>query len=241
MATTSFVLVHGAWHGAWCWSRVLPLLRAHGNPAHAVTLTGTGDRAHLLSPDIRLGTHIQDVLATIDCEELTDVVLVGHSYAGIVITGVADALLARASSPLRHLVYLDAVTPHPGESWSSQHTPETRAARTEAAKASGGLSLPQPDASVFGLAGDDLAWVNRRQTPQPFGVYLDPLNFDPVRVARVPRTFIDCTSPALATIAIMRQRVRTEPGWRVVELATGHDPMVTEPRALADVLLACAR
>jgi pimeloyl-ACP methyl ester carboxylesterase len=239
MAAASFVLIPGAWHGAWCWARVLPLLRAQGHVAHAVTLTGSGDRAHLLSADVRLRTHVQDVVALIDCEELTNVVLVGHSYAGIVVTGVADVLLQRSVSPLRHLVYLDAVTPHPGESWSSQHSPETRAARGEAARASGGLSLPSPDASVFGLAGDDLAWVNRRQTPQPFGVYLDPLAFDAARVAQVPRTFIDCTSPALATIAVMRERVRHEPGWRVVELATGHDPMVSHPAALANLLLAC--
>ena len=85
-----FVLVHGAWHGAWCWSRVLPRLRAAGHDAHAVTLTGVGDRAHLLSRDIRIATHVADVVGLIVCEELADVVLVGHSYAGHVVTGVAD-------------------------------------------------------------------------------------------------------------------------------------------------------
>jgi pimeloyl-ACP methyl ester carboxylesterase len=238
---SEFVLVHGAWHGAWCWKRVLPLLRDAGHGAHAVTLTGTGDRAHLLSEGIRLRTHIDDVLGLIDCEELADVVLVGHSYAGIVITGVADILLQRSPSPLSHLVYLDAVTPHPGESWSSQHSPETVAARVQAASASGGVALPPPDASVFGLAGDDRAWINRRQTPHPFGVYQDRLDFDATRVARAPRTFVDCTQPALPTIAVMRERVRREPGWRVVELATGHDPMVSMPCALAEILRSCAR
>jgi pimeloyl-ACP methyl ester carboxylesterase len=237
---SQFVLVPGAWHGAWCWSRVLPLLRAAGHGAHAVTLTGVGDRAHLLSDRVRLQTHIDDVLGLVACEELTDVVLVGHSYAGMVITGVADVLLQRAPTPLSHLVYLDAVTPHPGESWSSQHSPETLAVRVQAASASGGVSLPPPDGSVFGLAGDDLAWVNRRQTPHPFGVYRDPLPFDAARLARVPRTFIDCTRPALETIAVMRERVRCEPGWRVVELGTGHDPMVSAPAALADILRSCA-
>lgn len=236
----SFVVVHGAWHGAWCWARVLPRLRAAGHVVHAVTLTGSGDRAHLLGTGIRLVTHIEDVVATVDCEELADVVLVGHSYAGLVITGAADRLLQASPQRLRHLVYVDAVTPHTGESWSSQHPAETVAARAEAAKASGGLSLPPPDASVFGLSGADRDWVNRRQTPFPFGVYRDPLAFDAARVARVPRTFIDCTSPALPTIAVMRQRVRSEPGWNVVEMATGHDPMVSEPEALAAVLLECA-
>jgi pimeloyl-ACP methyl ester carboxylesterase len=235
---TQYVLVHGAWHGAWCWARVLPLLRAQGHVAHAVTLTGVGDRAHLLSAGIRLSTHIQDVLNTIASEELDDVVLVGHSYAGMVITGVADALLRQASGVLRHLVYVDAVTPHSGESWSSQHAPETVAARVEAAMKNGGVALPPPDAGVFGLEGADRDWVNRRQTPQPFGVYRDPLVFDADRIARVPRTFIDCDAPALATIAVMRERVRQEPGWHVVELATGHDPMVSQPQALSQALLA---
>ena len=236
----SFVLVHGAWHGAWCWARVLPRLRAAGHVAHAVTLTGSGDRAHLLSADIRLATHVQDVVATVEAEELADVVLVGHSYAGLVVTGAADQLLAANPARVRHLVYVDAVTPHPGESWSSQHPPETVAARIEAAKASGGLSLPPPDATAFGLAGADRDWVNHRQTPFPFGVYRDLLAFDATRVARVPRTFIDCTSPALPTIAVMRQRVRSEAGWNVVEIATGHDPMVSEVEALVAVVLRCA-
>lgn len=236
---TAFVLVHGAWHGGWCWRRVLPVLRGAGHVAHAVTLTGCGERAHLLAPGIRLATHVDDVLAVVACEELADVVLVGHSYAGIVITGAADRLLRDAPGTLVQLVYLDAVTPHAGESWSSQHPPETVAARVEAARAAGGVALPPPDAEVFGLAGSDRDWVNRRLTPQPFGVYQDPLDFSPERVASVPRTFIDCTRPALPTIAVMRERVRREPGWRVVELPTGHDPMVSAPDELARVLLSC--
>jgi thioesterase domain-containing protein len=134
---TSFVLVHGAWHGGWCWQRVLPLLRSARHVAHAVTLTGCGERAHLLTPGIRLATHVDDVLGVVAAEELADVVLVGHSYAGMVVTGAADRLLQRAPGTLAHLVYLDAVTPHPGESWSSQHAAETVAARVQAAAARG--------------------------------------------------------------------------------------------------------
>lgn len=238
---TAFVLIHGAWHGAWCWQRVLPRLRAAGHAAHAVTLTGVGERAHLLRPDLRLRDHVADVLGLIEAEELADdLVLVGHSYGGLVMTGAADALLARGATGLRHLVYVDAVTPHPGESWSSQHAPETVRARLEAAAQRPDRAMPPPDAAVFGLEGADRDWVNRRQTPQPAGVYQDALDFDAARVAARPRTFIDCTAPALATIAVMRERVRREPGWRVVEMATGHDPMVSAPEALAAHLLACA-
>ena len=238
---SALVLIHGAWHGAWCWRRVLPGLRAAGHGAHAVTLTGVGERAHLLRPDLRLRDHIADVLGLIDAEELgDDLVLVGHSYGGLVMTGVADALLARGLKP-RHLVYVDAVTPHPGESWSSQHAPETVRARLEAAAQRPGGAMPPPDAAVFGLDGADRDWVNRRQTPQPAGVYQDRLDFDAARIATLPRTFIDCTAPALPTIAVMRERVRREPGWQVLELATGHDPMISAPEALVKLLLDCAR
>lgn len=235
-----FVLVPSAWQGAWSWARVLPLLRAPGHLAHAVTLTGLGDRAHLLSTDIRLETHITDVLGLIECEELDDVVLVGHSYSGIVITGVADRLEQARPGLLRRLVYIDAVTPHPGESWSSQHPDETVAARNRDAAQTGWLSIPPADGSIYGIGGEDLAWVNRRQTPHPFGVYQDALDFGPDRLATLPRTFIDCTAPALATIDVMRRRVRSEPGWQVVELATGHAPNISAPEALAQLLLRCS-
>lgn len=234
----AFVLVHGAWHGAWCWARVLPLLREAGHTAHAVTLTGVGERAHLLSPAVGIDTHIQDVIGLIDAEELDDVVLVGHSYAGNLITCVADRLQQRSPGLLRHLVYLDAGVPRPGDSWSTPHTPETLAKRVAEGQASGGLSFPPPDASVFGLAGADRDWVNRRQTPQPFNLYQQPLYFDETRVAALPRTFIDCTNPPLATIDSARKRVRSEAGWTVLEMNTGHDPMVSAPRDLANLLLA---
>jgi pimeloyl-ACP methyl ester carboxylesterase len=229
-----FVLVHGAWHGAWCWKKVLPPLWSAGHRAFAVSLTGVGERAHLSPKTVTLDTHIADVASVIEAEELLDAVLVGHSYAGMVITGVADRVAAR----LRHLVYLDAVVPRSGESWSTHHSSETQSARRKSI-ADQGL-LPPPDPSIFGLSGADRAWVARRQTPQPGGLYDAKLQFDAERVAALPRTFIDCTSPALATIAPMRERVRSEPGWKVAEIATGHDAMISAPKALLDVLLSLA-
>jgi thioesterase domain-containing protein len=236
-----FVLVHGAWHGAWCWARVLPLLRSAGHEAHAVTLTGLAERAHLLRPEIRLKTHLDDVLNFIKFEELDDVVLVGHSYAGMVITGVADLLLLQGARALRRLIYLDAVVPHPGESWSSHQPPETVAERVQAAVVRNDtrVMLP-PDAKVFGLEGADHEWVMRRMTPQPFAVYQDPLAFDPARLATLPRTFIACTSPALPTLSRIRARVQSEKDWSLLEMEAGHDAMVTEPRELARILLSSA-
>lgn len=237
----NFLLVHGAWHGAWCWRRVTPLLQQAGHRVHAVTLTGVGERAHLLQPGIDLETHIRDVMAAIEAEELDPVVLVVHSYAGMLGTAVAD----RRPQALAHLVYLDAVLPAPGESWSSTHAPATREARMAATREDPRQSFPAPDPEVFGLHGDDHAWVARRQTRHPGGPYTQPLDFDPSRVASVPRTFINCTQPPLATIDVSRQRMTDPdfwggawlPGSRVVEMATGHDPMVSDPQGLAGILL----
>lgn len=229
-----FVLVHGAWHGAWCWKRILPGLWRAGHRAFAVTLTGTGERAHQLSPGISLKTHIDDVAAVMDAEELQQAIVVGHSYGGIVITGLADRMPER----IARLVYLDAVVPLPGESWSSGHPPQTQEQRRQSIAATG--SIPPADPALFGLSGEDADWVARRQTPQPGGVYDDRLQFDAMRVAGLPRTFIDCTSPALATIAVMRERVRKEPGWEVREIPTGHDPMISAPGELLRLLLAAA-
>jgi pimeloyl-ACP methyl ester carboxylesterase len=242
----NFVLVHGAWHGAWCWRRVVDILARDGHRVHAVTLTGTGDRAHLLSPAITLETHIEDVRAAILAEELQDVVLAVHSYAGMIGTAIAD----RMGDRLRHLVYVDAVVPRPGESWSSTHARAVREVRLAGAAASTDYSFAAPDPDNYGLEGEDYAWVKRRLTAHPGHTYEAKLDFDPVRVAKVPRTFVSCVRPALPTIDAIRPRVADSKLWdgawqggggaNVVELSTGHDPMVTMPVELGQVLSRCA-
>lgn len=240
----NFVLVHGAWHGAWCWQRVTDALWAAGHRVFAVTLTGVGDRAHLLSADITLETHIADVMATIESHELQKLVLVVHSYAGMIGTAVADRMPQR----LHHLVYVDAGLPAPGEAWGSKHAAETRQARIAAIAASPLRALAPPDATVFGLQGEDRDWVNRRMTPHPGQAYTAPLAFDVARVGSVSRTFISCTTPKLPTIDASRARVVDPEFWdghwrpkaRVVEMATGHNPMVSAPGALVNMLLECA-
>jgi pimeloyl-ACP methyl ester carboxylesterase len=234
-----FVLVHGAWHGGWCWRDVVPVLAAAGHRAHAVTLTGVGERAHLMSPAITLETFIADVVDAIEAEEMQRPVLAVHSFAGMIGTAIADRMPRR----LAHLVYVDAVVPQPGESWSSTHTPATREARIAASEASQDYSFPPPDPSVYGLSGAQYEWVKRRQVPHPGHTYTAALQFDPARVASVPRTFVDCHMPPLPTIDVSRRRVR-DPSfwggpWRIVEMGTGHDPMVSAPRELAEILLGC--
>ena len=237
----ALVLVHGAWGGAWIWRRVLAPLRAAGHEVHAVTLTGDGERAHLRRPDISLQTHVDDVIGLVEAEELHGLVLVGHSYGGMVITGAAAALQARDPRRVRSLVYVDAMVPLPGEGWGDAHAPDIVAARRAAAAAHDN-ALPPPDPAVgFALSDADADWLRRRHVPHPFGMYRVPLHFDGALIEALPRLFIDCTDPAYPTIDAMRQRVRQQPGWRVVEMATGHFPMVTQPVELVRHLLAFAR
>jgi pimeloyl-ACP methyl ester carboxylesterase len=245
----AIVLVHGAWGGAWIWRRVLAPLRAAGCEVHAATLTGDGDRAHLRHRGITLGTHVDDVVALVRSEELHrpdgmagatgGVLLVGHSYGGMVVTGAADRLLDEQPGAVAGIVYVDAMLPLPGEGWGDRHDAETVAARTAAAAAHD-HALPPPDPRDFGIDGADRDWLLRRQVPHPFGPYREPLHFDGDRWARLPRTFIDCNQPAYPTIAAMRERARTMPGLHVETLATGHCPMVTEPQALVRLLLEAA-
>ena len=235
-ARCALVLVHGAWGGAWIWRRVLAPLRAAGHEVHAVTLTGDGERAHLRRPEISLRTHIDDVVGLVEAEELREVVLVGHSYGGMVITGAAAALLQRDPQRVRRLVYVDAMVPLPGEGWGDAHAPEVVAARRAAAAANGN-ALPPPDPADFGIDGADRDWLMRRQVPHPFGMYRVPLHYDGDGLAKLPRLFIDCNRPPYPTIDAMRARVRELPGWQVAEIATGHCPMVTQPEVLVQHLL----
>jgi pimeloyl-ACP methyl ester carboxylesterase len=212
----------------------MPRLFAAGHHAIAVPLSGVGERAHQMSPAITLGTHVEDVVTAVRAAECAGAVLVGHSYAGMVITGAAD-LLEDSVGPL---IYVDAVVPEAGESWSSQNPPEVRTQRRAAIARTG--VLPPPPAAAFGLVGPDADWVERRQTPQPGGVYDDPLSFVVERWAARPRTYVDCTAPPLPSIDPSRERMRSQPGWDIVELATGHDPMISAPDELAEVLLAAS-
>lgn len=231
------VLVHGAWAGGWAWQRVLAPLRAAGHAVFAVTLSGCGERRHALRRDITLQTHIADVVGLVEAEELQGVVLVGHSYGGLVVTGAADALLARSPALVRQVVYVDAMVPLPGECWSSRHGEDVRAARQAAARDGGVNALPPPDPAAFGLSAADREWLLRRQGPHPFNAYLEPLHFNGERVAAVPRAFIDCHSPAYPTISPMRDRVRATPGFTVVEMPTGHYPQIQDPAGFVATLV----
>jgi pimeloyl-ACP methyl ester carboxylesterase len=232
---STFVLVHGAWHGGWCWSRVAARLRERGHAVYTPTLTGLGERRHLISPQINLDTHVEDVVNLLQFEELERVVLVGHSYAGIVISGVAD----RVPQRLRQLVYLDALLLEPGKSLFSDFPPAVVEQRLKAIRETGGgvgaaAALPP---SAFGVKDPaDAAWVARHLTPQPVGTYLQPLLLKAPLGNGLPKTYIECTGDPIATLEPTKARVRADAGWQLRTLATGHDAMVTAPAALSELL-----
>ena len=230
--------MHGAWHGGWCWRRVADRLTAKGHRVFCPTLTGLGARAHLLSREVDLNTHIKDVTGFLEAEELQDVVLVGHSYGGIVISGVA----ARAKERLRQLVYLDAAIVEDWQAWSDALPLEAAASRRKAAQeTSGGLSLPSPGAYFFGVRDtDDQAWVERRLTVHPFAAFDQKMRWGGPVGNGLPKVYVDCTDPAQPGLAAMKQRYRGKPGWPFVELKTGHDAMVSAPEEMARILLGFA-
>jgi pimeloyl-ACP methyl ester carboxylesterase len=239
MTARSYVLVHGAWHGGWAWARVLPLLQAAGHRVYAPSLTGLGERAHLSGAQVTLATHVADVLALVEAEELgPDLVLVGHSYGGNVISGVADVLRER----IAHCVFLDAVVPAPGArrwGWSLFNDPATRAARLAEVRDRGaGLALPAPPAAAFAVtAPADVAWVERRMRPMPLGTYLGEIDLAHGGTDGLPRTYVAAAAPAYAPMAGVVERVRVDPTWRFETIEAGHDMMVTAPQAVAGRLL----
>lgn len=230
---TTFVLVHGGWHGGWCWRRLVPLLRAAGHEVHAPTLTGLGDRAHLATPVTGLATHVEDVVARLEMDDLRDIVLVGHSSGGAVITGVAQ----RTPDRLATLVYLDAFVPGPGMSVLDLLAPARRAHFLTAVDVDGRIVLDW-EVAMDGWAvrrEADRNWLRPRLRPHPIGGLADPLPTD--QVPELPRHYVHCTDkPGPDGFAGFAATARTDPAWRFDALDTGHDAMVTAPQRLADLL-----
>ena len=232
------MLVHGAWHGGWCWREVVAGLTAAGRRVFAPSLTGLADRRHLLAADVSLATHVQDIVGLIEVEDLERVVLVGHSYGGNVITGVADRLRER----LAHCVYLDAIVPPDGVAqwrWCDHNTPIDRELRLHAIASAGGRVLPPPPAKAFGLFyRHQLDWVAARLTPMPAAAYTGAITLKNGGSRGLARTYIAAVDPVYAAMQPTHQRMRAEPGWRYQEIATGHDAMISAPQQLTEMLLA---
>jgi pimeloyl-ACP methyl ester carboxylesterase len=231
--TTTFVLVHGAWHGGWCWRRVVPILRGAGHDVYTPSLTGLGDRAHLSRPEINLDAHIQDIVTLIEMEELDDIVLVGHSYAGMVVTGVAD----RVPSKIRRLVYLDAFLPTNGKAQLDYVVPDRAAAMKKQGEETGMID-PLP-LSRFGVTKpEDVAWASRHIVKQSYQTMAQPIKLtNEAATGRLPKTYVYCSSPATGSFDQFVAIVRNDPAWQFFEMKNGHDVMIIDPEGLAKVLL----
>jgi pimeloyl-ACP methyl ester carboxylesterase len=245
---TAYALVGGAWLGGWCWQPIARRLRDQGHDAYPITLTGLGERAHLASPRVDLDTHITDVVNLIEFEDLHDVVLLGHSYAGIVVTGVADRIRDRISQ----LMYLDSGPTPDGLSFLDTQPPEAKQhIERQVAELGDGWRLPVPSweelENVIGASLEGLNEPQRRRmrahaVAQPFGTYTQPLRLGNTTLSGwLTKVFITTSFP----LAQVKELIASEhpwfrelagPEWRFLELPTGHWPMFSRPDDLAEQL-----
>ena len=233
--TKTFVLVHGAWHGGWCWRRVTDRLVRQGHRVFTPTLTGLGERAHLLNPAIDLDTHIADVVNLIRYEGLSDIVLVGHSYAGFVISGVVEQVEAAIAS----FVFLDAFVPQDGDSMASIGTEMTRNA-IQAAANRGDTTLPPRPAEFFHVNPADRAWVDRLCGPHPIGTFVQPVKLAGARERTRKKSYIRAAAYPNPVFDAHAATLKARPGWRVYDVPCGHDVMVDMPERLTEILLEVA-
>lgn len=236
---SNFVLVHGGGHGGWCYKKVARLLRDAGHDVYTPTLTGLGERTHLLNASTGLSTHITDVVNTILYEDLFNVILVGHSYGGMVITGVAD----RVADRIRELVYLDAAHPRNGESLVDVAPVSMQFARSSSQFIGGVEMVMWPNDAMVAAMGvkhpDDEELLKTKMRPHPWKCFEERLQFLNAGAAQsIPRTNVNC-SANLRTGPDTDQGRQTD-GHRNFEIDTGHDLMITEPLKVTEILLEVA-
>ncbi|MFM0349723.1 alpha/beta fold hydrolase [Paraburkholderia sp. RL17-347-BIC-D] len=240
-APATFVLLHGAWHGGWCYRDTALVLRASGHTVYTPTLTGVGERAHLNNQNITLETHIRDVCGVLEAEELSNVVLLGHSYGGMVITGVAD----RMSDRIKSLVYLDAFVPEHAQSLNDclqlALSKENAAAflsafRTSAMTDNSGMTLPIP-AAVLNVEPKSHAWVDRRCSPQALATFETQILLTGRGSVIEERLFILAEGWDPSPFPYFAKQVIGKTGWRVSTVPCGHEVMVDMPVELANLLM----
>jgi pimeloyl-ACP methyl ester carboxylesterase len=246
MEKNVFVLVHPAWHGAWCWKKVVPLLTERGHQVFTPTLTGLGELAHLARPEIGLDTHVSDVARVLKDEDLRGVVLVGHSSGGMVVTGAAD----RVPEQIAHVVYLDAFVPEHGQALLDLLPPERRDTIESLVKTEGeGWLLPRfaPPPwekivrDMWGVSdADDVRWMLSRLNPTPFGHFKDAVTRTNPAAEKLPRTYIRCRQYHNVRFDQHAEMAKRTALWRYRELSSSHHPAVTVPRELADLLMEIA-
>jgi pimeloyl-ACP methyl ester carboxylesterase len=235
---STFVLVHGAWHGGWCYKPVARLLRNAGHEVYTPTLTGLGERSHLMSPTIDLATHVKDIVNVFRWEELSDVVLAGHSYGGMVITGVADLV----PDKIRSLVYLDAFVPSNGQSLIDFLPPDLQLGLRDDAKQHGDGYLMTPiPAEAFGVNRKDAEWVDRMCVKHPLVCFEQKTSLTGAHARVSKHIYVLATDyPLKGTFAAVADRLRLDKKWNVLDLPCGHDLMLDMPKETADILIAAS-
>jgi pimeloyl-ACP methyl ester carboxylesterase len=230
----SFVLVQGGWVGAWYWGRVAKALRARQHDVVAPTLTGLGERSHLLNPEIDLETHILDVVNLMKWQELRDVVLVGHSYGGMVASGVAE----RMEKSIASIVMVDAFFPGDGQSLVDLQPPPVREATTNAAR-DGVMAVPPLPSAIFNLNENDRAWLDAKATPHPIKCFLQPSKLTGARDRISKRTYIRAVDyPNVPFDAGMSEARNKQ--WRIMEIGGGHIVPLDQPAQLTEMLVQLA-
>src|SRR3974377_2342379 len=228
----TFVLVHGAWHGGWCWGRCADRLRRDGHAVFTPTLTGLGERSHLLRPGIDLATHVADIVSVLRWERLSDVVLCGHSYGGFVISGVAEEMPAL----IRSVVFLDAFLPGNGDTIQKVTGPAVQDA-VRAALQRGALGVPPRSAEAFGVNEADRKWVDDLCVPQPIGTFTSPIALSGARERIARKTYIRAQGYDNPGFDRAFAAVQSDPSWHCHQVPCGHDVMVDMPERLTELLL----
>jgi pimeloyl-ACP methyl ester carboxylesterase len=227
----TFVLVHGASAGGWCWRRVADRLEAAGHKVYTPTLTGLGERAHLMSGQITLDTHITDIVNVFKFEGLENVVLVGHSYGGWIVSGVAEQMEGKISS----IVFLDAFMPENGQKVLDTNSERSKA-EVAAAMRKAEVSRPAPDASVWNVNQADRAWFNERSTPQPVGVSFTPIRLTGARDRIAKKAYVRALGYRMAIFDVFYARCKANPAWRTYEVNCGHEVMIDLPDRCTQIL-----
>ncbi len=227
-----FVLVHGAWHGGWCWKKVKILLEEQRFTVYTPTLTGLGERSHLLNEEIGLDTHIQDIVAVLEYEDLKNVILVGHSFGGMVITGVAG----KAAERISHLVYLDAFLPENGKALKD-YLPQNDSGNENPKESRDWKVPPRSTAAEFGVREkEDIAWAEKRLGPQSAKTFVQPVVIENPIPDEIKKTYIQLTddSPWFVEAA---ERARKN-GFQIFSyLEGGHDAMISQPGEIAEMFI----
>ena len=229
----TFILIHGAYHGGWCWRRVADILERHGHKVYAPSLTGNGDRSHLLSMSVNLDTQIADIVNLVTWEDLTGICLVAHSYGGWPASGALEQIHDRIAA----IVWLDAFKPHDGERGIDFISPHSRKAMEEAV-ARGEPGRAPPPAKLFSVSDKDYAWIDSKLSPQPNGVAMQPIRLTGKREMIAKKLYIRVPKYPQAAFDRALAECRADNTWQtLVNETSGHDVMIDEPEWLAEVLL----